>query len=162
MKLEDLKVFSDRSPNYSKQFCFTVAALGTELSASANIPVLHNSDMNYASAQSLSILFISDNCEPTTSRQAANRELRIYVSSKDPLFCTLTLILDHTGHWRLSGPTNIPHCLVELELEVTSALLRQHYQKVDQDLLWETLPGSTNELDGSPATVFSALFSEIL
>ena len=162
MHATDLSNYLDCPTDYSETFTKEVATCASDLAKDIHISLVHNSDMNYSSAQSIRMFLSSDRCEPATSMQNSKYELRVLISSKGPLFCILILASDQQSHWRLCKEDSIPVCIANIEDIVIASLLRKQYKIVERDILWKTLPDRFDEMDDAPSTIFSVLFSEIL
>jgi len=149
-----------RSPDYSNEFTARVKALAQRLEADLNVPLKHDSNMNYRAGQ-----YVSFGASLKPAKGAV--EVRIYVSSKAPLFGFY--VLDKGG--TLMEPAKASHPVPEnrlpegiaSQLDVCRKRLSDAgYTEVAHSLFDVPAPGCTTELDDLPATVFQALFAEII
>jgi hypothetical protein len=142
-----------RSPDYSDEFTARVKALAKLLEADLGVPLSHHSNMNYRAGQYVSF-------KPSL-------EVRIYISSKGPLFAFYvmdrggTLMeLEKASH---PVPENLLPAEITSRLEVCRKRLSQEgYTEVAHSLFDVQAPNCTTELDDLPATVFQYLFAEII
>lgn len=149
-----------RSPDYSNEFTAVVKALAQRLEAELGVPFSHDSNMNYRAGQYVAF-------KASLRPAKGSVEVRIYVSSKAPLFALY--VMDKGG--TLMEPAQASHPVPENrlpaeitgQLEVSRNKLRQEgYTEVPRALFDVPAPGCTTELDDLPATVFQCLFAEII
>jgi hypothetical protein len=155
-----------RSPDYSGEFTARVKALAKRLEADLELPLSHDSNMNYRAGQYVS--FKANLPQVSPKRHAKGSvEVRIYISSKGPLFAFY--VMDAGG--TLMEPEKASHPVPENllpaditgQLEVCRKRLSQEgYTEVARSLFDVPAPGCTTELDDLPATVFQSLFAEII
>lgn len=143
-----------RSPDYSNEFTARVKALAQSLAADLDVPLSHDSNMNYRAGQYVAF-------------KARTVTVRIYLSSKAPLFAFY--VLDTSG--TLMEPAKASHPVPENrlpaevlgQLDVCRKRLGQAgYTEVARTLFDAPASGCTTELDDLPATVFQSLFAEII
>jgi hypothetical protein len=150
--------------DYSPEFSARVSDLARELSRTLETTVTVDADMNYRAGQSLSFKLT---VQPSRAGGKESIEVRVYISSKAPLFGVY--ILDVKGRFTREG--EIGHPVPEDRLPASAReviercrrVLTQHgYREVPRDLFDEPVPGCLTEMDGLPASVFQALFAEVV
>ena len=149
-----------RSPDYSAAFTARVKALAKQLEADLGVPLSHDSNMSYRSGQYVAF--------KASLRPAKGFvEVRIYLSSKAPLFAVY--VIDRSGTLMPAGkashpvPENRLPAEIIGQLDVCRTRLRQEgYTEVAHSLFDVPAPGCTTEMDDLPATVFQYLFAEII
>ena len=155
---------ADHSINGIIDFSNRISCLKELLSSKMKVSFLHDKDMNYSSAQSLSFHY---GTKDTKEKPTYLFEIRYYISSKADLFAVY--VFDERMTVMKGEKLNHPVDTKRLPIRVQemigkgSAILEANgYKEVDFDFFMMPAPGCETELDGLPANVFEALFTEIV
>jgi hypothetical protein len=157
-----------RSPDYSAEFTARVKELAKLLETDLGVKISHDANMNYRAGQYLSYEAKYDRRRTLHKGKGKGIiEVRIYISSKAPLFAiycidrSLTFVNPTEPHHPVPEE-GFPAEIAE-QLEVFRARLIQiSYKEVERNLFDLNAPGCNTELDDMPATVFQSLFAEII
>lgn len=151
--------------DYSHTFTDKVENLKNSLSSLFHLPIKHDSGMDYASGQFLS--FTLDGEDITHSRKKYLFEVRFYISSKGPLFATY--IFDQkrsvASDSELGHPIEIsrlPESVQTVVNRVREFFQNEGYIEVEHQLFRVNAPDCKTQLDDLPASIFEALFAEIV
>lgn len=162
-------------PDYSETFSNFVGEICQQLSSVFETTLLHDSDMNYSSAQHIS-LWLDESYMPVNAKSdKVLYKLIVFISSKGPFFTFLCKYckdvskkelkkekLPHSGQYWLSfnqneiPPQFFPY-MKHIEVELTSF----NYTLLSGAILREIVEGHQTDMDGRPATLFDVLFSEL-
>ena len=151
--------------DYSHAFTAKVEKLKDSLSKLLNLSVKHAVGMDYASAQFLS--FTLDGKNINHSHKNYLFEVRIYISSKGPLFAIY--IFDEKRSLSNSDELGHPIEVSRLPESAQATINRgreflqtEGYIEVEHQLFRANAPGCNTQLDDLPASIFEALFAEIV
>jgi hypothetical protein len=159
--------------DYSERFVQTVDALKEALVDRLGMDAHHDKDMNYSVAQQ--IIFFADD-DGSLVKPGSNYRYRIVIliTSRAPMYTFVfqrrTQVTDEFKKLGLPGPGEYHLRTAEKELpvrllgrlsEMSTALEEDGYLHIEGRVLRELAPGRHTEMDGVPATVFQALFSEM-
>jgi hypothetical protein len=153
-----LQAALNTEPDYSKAFTHEVAILAHAIEEVCRVPVEHDDDMNYSAAQRL----VGD---PRDSH--AVYRLLVLVSSKGSYFTFVTLHLSDSlaeGRgpcWIRLANEEIPDEIKKLQKKAAGILEAKHYTLLEGIALAQEAEGHLTGMDGTPATVFEVLFSEV-
>ena len=117
----------------------------------------------YGAGQKIYILFDAGGA-PCVDRDDAAFEISIWLSSKAEVSTIVFLqrvrdVFRGDGGWQ--STESVPDELKDVATQLRDVLSREGFEFVDRGVLGERVVGVVTELDGAPATVFEALFSEI-
>jgi len=144
----------EKLPDYSEKFTMKVDKVRLDLTTALNMNFTHDKDMNYSVAQKLS------HC--TRDSNGMEYKLVIYISSRAPVFTILCLIRMSKNEW--STPVIIDQqseSIRRMTENVSMALQNIGFRSIQGPVLYEYVSGVVTDMDGAPATVFDALFSEL-
>jgi hypothetical protein len=149
-----------RTPDYSGEFTARVKALAERLGADIDVPLSHDSNMNYRAGQYVAF-------KVRLPQVRGSVEVRIYISSKGPLFAFYVMDTGGTLMEAAKASHPVPEDRLPAEiiaqLDVCRKRLSQEgYTEVAPSLFDVPAPDCATELDDLPATVFQALFAEII
>jgi hypothetical protein len=169
----DLRAVLDTKPDYSPAFTARVASLTHHIERSLSVPVKHDPDMNYSSAQKMVICLTSAYQPVPFQDDRAKYRLSVYVSSKALYFAVVIFKLSaSTASWQKVGLARPSQYWIQVAGHELSARLKgfrgrvisimtsQHYRLLQGAILSQELAGRLTGL-GQPATVFDVLFSEV-
>ena len=152
--------------DYSPEFTRRVAELREDLAAALDVPVEHDADMNYASAQRLAV-YLTRSGAVADAPVDADFRLHAYVSSRGPLFALVALhrqagVAAVGQHWRVLVEQRWPEFVAKLSDELRTLLVERGLQEVPSSLLTKPAPNHVTEMDSAPADTFQVLFSELI
>jgi len=161
-------------PDYSEAFTTRVALLADGFRKTLSLPVEHDTDMNYRAAQKIGV-WLNEACAPVEPRSGeAIYQMNTYVSSKGRYFTFVTLKLSDSGNngrarglerlgrfWVRLDEDTIPAGIANLQKVITLLMQPMGYSFLPGSLLSREAKGHSTDLDGKPATLFEALFSEL-
>ena len=146
----------------SDQFTSKVADLCRKLEADSGLKLAHVKEMNYRSSQRLQLCL--DASGSPSPPPVAKWLVEFFLSSKAPLFAYR--IFERTSEaeesWQPKSPKSDPAEALPLLTRVAEALERHDWAFVSASEWGTIAPGCSTEMDGVPATVFEALFAELL
>jgi hypothetical protein len=166
MKIPDFITEALQRPiDYSQNFTQRVSGLAKALSETLGLPVSHDADMNYRAGQNL--CFSLQVAAPGAPRRKGTLEIRIYLTSRGPLFAFYCFDPRKLFVAENAAPYPVPfdrlpgaaHQAIERCRQVLAA---NGWREVEQEWLGAMAPGCLTELDDLPASVFEALFTEII
>jgi hypothetical protein len=147
------------------KFTAHVSAFGQQFSSSLQLSVRHETDMNYCAGQSLR--FEVRAAQPDSSPRSLGSlfEVMLFLSSKAPVFAWYCF--DRHGviskaHFPLLGPNQWPDKVRLMVSRLQPVLVKAGFQEVPFEILAAPAQNYVTDLDGLPATVFEALFAEIV
>ncbi len=144
-------------PDYSSRFTARMEAIRRKVEGQIAAPVYLDSDMNYAVSQRISI-FLDQRDRPVSKDDEARCvEVAILISSRSSVYTVVQLDKFSRNERKVVEVTAAADSLSNLERSVDE----EGYSPIRGDVLNELAPGCTTEMDGAPATVFQALFSEM-
>ena len=171
----DVLVALNTAPDYSDTFTREVMSLHRAIADELSAPVEHDDDMNYSSAQKL-VVWLDKGYHflaPSNPDKAVYR-LIDFVSSRGRFFTFMTLGLSASTagwkekgleepkrYWTLVAKNNLPDEIKSVQKQIASIMESNGYQHLDDAVLSQEATGHWTKLDGQPATVFQALFSEM-
>ena len=152
-------------PRYHAQFTEDVAALGQKLSGELGVLVKHETDMNYCVGQSLR--FETRVKKPGLGARSKGSlfEIMVFISSKAPVFASYCFDrqgLLTTASFPWIAPDLLPDSVRDLRTTAHRVLEAAGLREVEFGLLSLPAPNCSTDMDGVPATVFEALFAEII
>jgi hypothetical protein len=170
----DVQLALSTEPDYTIAFTQKVASLQSVIAEALAAPVEHDDDMNYSSAQKLAVwLDARCNVVPTCDPKAAYR-LIDFVSSRGPFFTFIALGLSASTdgwidkgldkparYWSRVSEDKLPDGIQRLQQKIASIMESKCIMLLDDSILSQESEGHFTRLDGRPATVFEALFSEM-
>jgi hypothetical protein len=147
-------------------FTKSVAALAESLRAKLPVPLLHKRGSDYSVGDALSFELRAS--KPGASARSKGRlfEIMIFISSKAPLFAWQCFdrqqffdesVFPHRWVPTAQLPSEIRDVLDGLQPFIEA----DGFREVPFECLQKPAPGCETELDGLPANVFQALFSEL-
>jgi hypothetical protein len=153
-----------RSADYSPVFTERVASIANSIANELGCACYHDRDMNYASAQKISLSLDEQGkfCETSGS---AKYQVDVLISSKDKFFTVVFLQRLYDGDleenvWRSSR--SAPNSRIkDVGLLLVELVQKRGYYLLEGEILDERVLGLNTEMDGVPATVFEGLFSEL-
>lgn len=154
---EKIKAALSAPPDYSEGFRERMEALCSRLQPLVDAPVYLDSDMNYASAQKLSVFVDREQRPVPRDAESSCRELVFLISSRADLFAAVELERNSGNEWRVSRAA----AASRLSSKLAGVIEEAGYEAVHEGVLSEMAPGRVTEMDGAPATVFQVLFSEM-
>lgn len=152
--------------DYSQAFTFRVESISRALCSALGKAIKHDADMSYRAGQYLSFL-VSDKQQADTSR-SPSVEVRVYVSSKGKFFAIYCFDLASSfmpAETTINHPISPQYFPAFLERTVTTCRIvasEFEYTEVEYSLFRQLAPGCLTEMDGQPATIFEALFAEVV
>jgi hypothetical protein len=173
-KALDVSKALNSQPDYSVAFTRRVGALARRIHDDLSVPVEHDSDMNYSSAQKI-VVWLDKSCRPVSpmSGEAIFR-LYDYISSRADYFTFVTLRLSASErgwkerglakparYWIAVAQSDAPAGVKAIKDRLSSIMQSEGYTLVHGTVLSEEVKGRLTELDKKPATVFEVLFSEL-
>jgi hypothetical protein len=136
--------------DYSPEFTRRVSELGTLLRRNCNAEVTHRSNMDYSAGQ---VLWLTTNL-------VADHQLRVYISSRGPLFAIRQFEQIARAWHEISQPTRIDDGgLADCTRRILQEAGLAEVSKAEWSL---PVDDRRTDLDGAPATVFDVLFSELI
>ena len=166
-------------------FTLEVAAFGQKFSGPVRLPIRHEKDMNYCAGQSLRFdvrATIATSSKPVSGKPVSSKpvsrkpvssknsgavlfEVMLFLSAKTPVFAWYCF--DRHGvfikaHFPLLAPNQWPQEVRQIVSRLQPMLERTGWQEVPFALLDLLAPNFVTDLDNRPATVFEALFAEII
>jgi hypothetical protein len=162
MQETDLHQYYSAPIDYSEQFSKRVADLAAAIGANTGCPVVHDRDMNYRAAQSLHVFFDRKGC--VGDKMAAIVEMRIYVSSKGPVYAVylLNIRLTNLAYGLRLDPGVLPAAVRQLADDVAARPAAFGLRQIPSSLFEQPAHGCVTELDAKPATIFECLFAEMV
>ncbi len=149
-----------KSPDYSRTFNERVNALRQKVSVAIGGTVYHNTDMNYSVSQKL-VVFVDESANVRADLdESVAFQNNFFISSRGPLYTSTWLKRISGNEWIPSEVDNAP-ALLGLERKVQSTLNEAGLVGLYGEILGEAVENQFTEMDGSPATVFQALFTEL-
>lgn len=165
--MEDIQDIVDRAvknaPDYSVPFSRKVAALAQRVEDLTGLAVVHGQSMDYCPGQYVGIRLGDD-----AGRSPRTRfEARFYISSKADLFFVylsdaLGRTRNHRGNSHPLAVDALPAMARHIVFAVRNLLVENSYREVPYALYDKQAAGCLTQLDGLPATIFEALFAEIV
>jgi hypothetical protein len=151
--------------NDGAQFTALVAAFGQQFSSTLQLPIRHETDMNYCAGQSLRFELRAKQPNSSPKNLGALFEVMVFLSSKAPVFAWYCF--DRHGvfskaHFPLLGPNQWPDSVRLMVSRLQPILVKAGWREVPFEILDAPAQNCVTDLDGSPATVFDALFAEIV
>ena len=148
--------------DYSAGFTDCVERLRALLCDFLRVDMRHEKDMDYSPAQYICFTF-----HEKVHGSKYSFEVRYYISSKGKLFAVY--ILDKNMRVTRNGGIGHPVKLNEVP-DIVSSMISSGisfmkntgYFEVENDWFFVPAPGCLTQLDGLQATIFEALFSEIV
>lgn len=151
--------------DYSHTFTDKVENLKDSLSSLLHLPIKHASGMDYAPGQFLS--FATGGEDINRSHKKYLFEVRIYISSKAPLFAIYIFDKKRSvaSSNELDHPievSRLPEPAQTLINRAREFFQREGYTEVEHRLFRANAPDCKTQLDDFPASIFEALFAEIV
>ena len=162
----ELEKAMDLPPDFSSSFTDRMAILADHIARSLSIPVSHETEMNYSSAQKLKVWADVQGTPVLPLDRKARYVVVVFVSSRAP-YCAivcLEIIGLQSGRLELKALPleNVPPGLRACADQIAAKLADAGYHFISGDISKEIAKGHVTEMDGAPATVFDVLFSEII
>lgn len=151
-----------RPADYSPAFSRRMGELARALEVALSTFVAHDADMNYRAGQSLS--FISTDSVESPRHPI---EVRIYVSSRADVFAFYCFDVKHAfmppGTLNHPMPLDLAPTYAQRQLDICRAfMIRQGHAEVSAAHFNIPAPDCVTQIDGLPASVFEALFAEVV
>lgn len=162
------------APDYSNTFTNEMISLHRLIEDELSASVEHDEEMNYSSAQKI-VFWLDRECQLIAPRNPkAVFRLIVFVSSRGCFLTFITLGLSaSTAGWREKGlekpkrswslvtKENLPEGIKSIQKRIVSIMEGNGYTLLEDSILSQEAIGHWTKLDGRPATVFEALFSEM-
>jgi hypothetical protein len=147
------------------KFTDEISSLRNILSSLLQVSIKHETDMNYNSGHSLRFVTRVKKFGSSRNSKGSLFEIMVFVSAKSQLFAIYCFdrqqLLSHAP-FPLIAPNHLPKSILEICERVHHQLKISGFQEVAFEILDLPAPNCVTELDNLPATVFQALFAEII
>ena len=169
-----LQAALNTAPDFSIAFTQEVMSLHRAMADELGALVEHDDDMNYGSSQKL-VVWLDAKCHALPPRDPkATYRLMDFVSSRGRFFALVTLGLftstpvgkekgleKPSQYWAAVADANLPDGIKRIQKKIASIMKENNYTLLDESVLAQQAEGHWTKLDGRPATIFEALFSEM-
>jgi hypothetical protein len=166
MELPDFVVAALNKPiRENSKFTDEIDSVGQQLSSLLQLSVKHETDMNYNAGQS--IRFEIRVKRPGSSQKSKGSlfEIMVFFSSRSALFviyCFDRQQFLSNSNFPLIAPNLLPKEILKMCSSVSQQLEFSGFREVPFEILDLPAPNCVTDLDNQPATVFQALFAEII
>lgn len=150
-------------PDYSICFSRKIEILSRGIQGLTGLETILGQSMDYCPAQYIAIR-LKNHINPSLK---TGFEVRFYVSSKASLF--FIYIIDEAGRIKNHHGSSHPLPLGVLSedaqdviIKISNFLVENSYQEVNYEFYDKEAVGYLTQMDGLPATIFEALFAEIV
>ena len=156
----DLERAIQSPTDYSAGFVERVAELRESVTSRIGVPLVHDPDMNYSAAQKLT-LWLDETGEVASGHDVAAYQLDFLISSKVDVYTVVGLTKDDLGRWSRISVSQDKSILADYTRRIGRCFEELGYTSLQESELGSVVDGHVTELNGSPATLFQVLFSEM-
>lgn len=154
-----------RDADYSLKFTQKIADIAIKIASVLNVTYIHDDDMNYKSAQTIS--FCADLAGANVECNGdAFYKADLLISSKGVFFTFVIYkrLMEHNFRsnqvWQELPLGTVPPPIYDFVEKVKNEMSAYGYELLDVPILTADVQGRLQKLDDLPATVFNILFAE--